>query len=95
MTRNTSFGWFQTTEASRVETVQRVLGEAFTVLRASDEGDVTVRFVAPMDAAERGTALLDAEDKLRAYVEPEIVLWHESLGDRSSLRNLRGIEIKA
>jgi hypothetical protein len=55
--------------------------------------NVTVR-VPPMPAGARGTLLMDLEDRLRHKVSPALVVWHEAMGDRSSLRNLRGIEIK-
>lgn len=58
-----------------------------------DGVNVTVRFTEPVPASERGTLLLDAEDALQAVL-PGAVVWHVPLGDRNSLRNLRGIEVK-
>ena len=56
--------------------------------------DVTVALTEPLTAGARGTLLMDYEDHLRQTGFPEAVVWHEPMGDRSSLRNLRGIEIK-
>lgn len=55
--------------------------------------DVTLAFTEPVPASERGTLLMDAEDALQSVL-PGAVVWHEPLGDRNSLRNLRGIEVK-
>lgn len=57
--------------------------------------DVILAFTEPVSAAERGTLLLDAEDTLLDWGYTGAVVWHEPLGDRNSLRNLRGIEVKA
>ena len=41
---------------------------------------------------ERGSILLDLEDKL-CLVEPTIRVWHSMIGDKNALRNLRGINV--
>ncbi len=56
--------------------------------------DITLGFTEPIPAAQRGTLLLDAEDAIREATGLPFVVWHEPLGDRNSLRNLRGIEVK-
>lgn len=48
----------------------------------------------PVPADKRGTLLLDLEASLKESIDPGLVVWLEPLGDRSSLRNLRGIEVK-
>ena len=37
----------------------------------------------------------DLEAFLKESIDPGLVVWLEPLGDRSSLRNLRGIEVKS
>ena len=44
---------------------------------------------------KRGPLLLDFEVFLKEAIDPGLVVWLEPLGDRNSLRNLRGIEVKA
>lgn len=56
--------------------------------------DITLGFTEPVPASERGTLLMDAEDILREATGLPLIIWHEPLGDRNSLRNLRGIEVK-
>jgi len=46
-----------------------------------------------LPASERGPFLLDLEDYLRE-IDQALVVWLQPLGDRNSLRNLRGIEVK-
>ncbi|WP_156302385.1 hypothetical protein [Methylogaea oryzae] len=50
-----------------------------------------VGLLQPLSAGERGTLLLDLEAFLKETVEPSLAVWLEPLGDRSSLRNLRGM----
>ena len=42
---------------------------------------------------ERGTFLLNLEENLKCKIDNGINIWHEAIGDKSSLRNLRGIEV--
>ena len=53
---------------------------------------VTVMLLVEMSAEQRGEFLLDLEDRLCA-IEPKIRVWHKGLGDKNSLRNLRGISV--
>ena len=46
-------------------------------------------------ANERGTLLLDFEKILNENIDEGLNVWCEPIGDKSSLRNLRGIEIKS
>ncbi|PIO89910.1 MAG: hypothetical protein CO017_07445 [Zetaproteobacteria bacterium CG_4_8_14_3_um_filter_59_5] len=65
------------------------------VVSTKVDGQVIVGFRAPVGAAERGTALLDLEEYLKAEIDEGITVWLEPLGDKNSLRKLRGIEVKA
>ena len=47
-----------------------------------------------MPANERGLFLLELEEKLKLAVDQGITVWCEPVGDKSKLRNLRGVEIK-
>lgn len=65
------------------------------ILAAKQDGQVIARLLEPVPADQRGTLLLDLEAFLKESIDPGLVIWLEPLGDRSSLRNLRGIEVKA
>jgi len=56
--------------------------------------NLTVEFTEPVPASLRGTMLMDYEDYLRSTGIPDAIVWAVPLGDRNSLRNLRGIEVK-
>ena len=52
-----------------------------------------VNFLDKVSPKERGPLLLDLEDAL-CKNENRIRVWHVALGDKNSLRNLRGIKFK-
>ena len=54
---------------------------------------INVNFISKVSPKDRGTLLLDLEDELFKKDE-RIRVWHIPLGDKNSLRNLRGIKIK-
>jgi len=53
---------------------------------------VNVDSVVAIPASERGRLLLDLEDEL-CKENLGIRVWHASIGDKNSLRKLRGIEL--
>ncbi len=64
------------------------------VIAAKVDGQVIVHMKNSLQANQRGPFLLDLEDCLKE-IDQALVVWLEPLGDRNSLRNLRGIEVKA
>ncbi len=54
---------------------------------------IYVNFISKVSPKDRGTLLLDLEDEL-FQKDQRIRVWHIPLGDKNSLRNLRGIKIK-
>jgi len=64
------------------------------VVTAKADGQVIVHMKQSLPASQRGPFLLDLEDYLRD-IDQALVVWLEPLGDKNSLRNLRGIEVKA
>ena len=73
----------------------RALDDELAVAAAKQDGQVIVRLLQPITAGRRGTLLLDLEAMLKEAVDPGLAVWLEPVGDRNSLRNLRGIEVKA
>lgn len=74
---------------------QRFPSKTLVAVEAKQDGQVIMRLKEPLVSSERGTLLLDLEVFLKEAVDPGLVVWLEPLGDRSSLRNLRGIEVKS
>lgn len=63
------------------------------VIDAHENGQVSIHINSSIEINDRGAFLLNLEEYLKSKVDVGINLWHEALGDKSSLRNLRGIEV--
>lgn len=97
-----SHTWCQLSDAERLAVVTKVVGtrmaslnKILVIVEAKSDGQVIVRLLEPVPAGKRGTLLLDLEELLKESIDPALVVWLEPFGDRSSLRNLRGIEVKS
>lgn len=95
--------WRQMTDDERLDLITKTLAsnpssetsKMFTVAEAKSDGQVIVKLLGSVTTDKRGTLLLDLEEFLKEAVDPGLIVWLEPLADRSSLRNLRGIEIKS
>jgi len=90
--------WITKSKEQRVQyLVEATIGTRFeefvTPTRALDNGQVYVSLNKPVSSSERGQLLLDLESHYKGNVELGINLWCEPLGDKNSLRNLRGIQV--
>ncbi len=101
-TPSPSIEWRQLSDAERRARVIDALraGTMFlngvvVIIAAKKDGQIIVNLVESMPAGKRGTLLLDLEALLKEAIDPSLVVWLEPLGDRNSLRNLRGIEVKS
>lgn len=65
------------------------------IITALADGQVIVLMKQSMSASQRGAFLLDLEAYLKETIDAALTVWLEPVGDRNSLRNLRGIEVKA
>lgn len=63
------------------------------VVSARPDGQVFVASISPLAAGERGPLLRAAEAHLKDSVDPGLTIWCEPLGDKNSLRKLRGIQV--
>jgi hypothetical protein len=94
--------WKKASDQIRLKMVCDALRESefamdgiLTVTSTKQDGQVIVSLLSPLSPGIRGTTLLDIEDYLKHKIDPGLVIWLEPLGDRNSLRNLRGIEVKS
>jgi hypothetical protein len=101
-TPSPSLAWRQLSDAERFTLVMNALHTGPTALdgnvviaAAKQDGQIIVNLVESRPASKRGPLLLDFEASLKEKIDPSLVVWLEPLGDRNSLRNLRGIEVKA
>lgn len=96
-----SESWSGTSQAQREDRIREVLAndEAFRnqidFVSASADGEVIINLRVSLPADHRGTLLLNLEACLKETVDCGLTVWLDALGDRNSLRNLRGIEVKA
>ena len=93
--------WQRLSDAERLGRVNQALRAAAPALRnavavvaARNDGQVIVTLTSALSAAERGTVLLNFEAFLTSKVDPSVSVWLEPMGDKNSLRKLRGIEVK-
>ena len=68
---------------------------SISINKTTESGQVLVTLDGKFSASERGVYLLDFERYLKDNVDQGINVWCETIGDKSSLRNLRGIQIKS
>lgn len=94
--------WRELSDSERKNFIDSVLAtqmpsmiDILTVTSAKDDGQIIVKLANPLSADKRGTVLLDFETLLKDKIDPGLVVWLDTLGDRNSLRNLRGIEVKS
>lgn len=94
--------WVGMAEADRLALVTQVIESSqlntktnLETVSTREDGQITVRFRQPVGPAERGTVLLDLEEYLKEKIDQGVTVWLEPLGDKNSLRKLRGIEVKA
>ncbi len=93
--------WTALSERQRVEQVKNKLEASPTqylsqieIVTAKADGQVIVHIKQSLPASQRGPFLLDLECYIRE-IDQALVVWLEPLGDKNSLRNLRGIQVKS
>ena len=91
--------WKELNENERIEIVKKNLFKDnnykdFRVINAFEDGQVILKIENSIPADIRGSLLLDCEETLKKKIDRGITIWLEPVGDKSKLRNLRGVEIK-
>ncbi len=96
-----SAGWTTLSERQRINQVKNKLEashgqflSSIEIITAKADGQVIVHMKQSLPASHRGPFLMDLEDYLRE-IDEALVVWLEPLGDKNSLRNLRGIAVKS
>jgi hypothetical protein len=91
--------WKDQSEKDRINSIIKILNSEdkykdFEIINADDDGQVTLKIEKIIPASERGIFLLNLEEKLKDSIDRAITIWLEPVGDKSKLRNLRGINFK-
>ena len=66
----------------------------FEIFKTPDNGQIVFKVQKSIPSNKRGLMLLDLEDQLKANVDKGLTVWFEPVGDKSKLRNLRGIKFQ-
>lgn len=66
----------------------------FEVFSTSKDGQIVFKTKKSIPSNMRGMILLDLEEELKKNIDIGLTVWLEPVGDKSKLRNLRGIKIK-
>ena len=99
-TPQTEKSWKQKSEKERIEIVsieikKHNLYKNFQAIKAPENGQVVIKIEQIIPANERGLLLLKLEEILKLAIDQGITIWCEPVGDKSKLRQLRGVEIKS
>lgn len=90
--------WKKKSEKDRIEKISsflksNILYKDFIIIKALDNGQVIIRIDHLIAANKRGILLLDLESVLKKKIDQGITIWCEPVGDKSKLRQLRGVTI--
>ena len=91
--------WVSLTIGERIDLINKSIQnfslnvDIDVVVEANKGGQVSVIINDTLSADERGPLLLGIEEFLKLNVDNGITVWHVPIGDKSSLRKLRGIEV--
>jgi hypothetical protein len=96
----TGHAWIGMSNENRIVQVSECIQKqdrfsGFEVIRTHENGNIIVNFPPDLGANKRGTLLLDLEEYLKNEIDGGVVVWCDPLGDKSTLRNLRGIQIRS
>jgi len=95
----TEENWRKMSEEERINRIYKCFEKnqeykEFKVLNAPDNGQIVLQIERLIPANERGIFLLDLEIILKNNIDKAITVWCEPVGDKSKLRQLRGVKIK-
>lgn len=94
-----SVEWIKKTKEERINEIKKLIStyieyEKFEVVNIVDDGQVIFKIFENIPASKRGESLLILEDLLKLKIDKGITVWLEPVGDKSKLRNLRGIKFE-
>lgn len=92
--------WQHMSSFERISAVKMILqantnATELTLSSCEADGYIFVNFLKAISADKRGTMLMDFEWALKQGIDEALTVWHVPQGDKSSLRRLRGVEVKA
>jgi hypothetical protein len=90
--------WQQLSDEQKLINIKKITSkiskyDSIDLLNAKSNGEVLIKLNEPIPASERGVFIIEYELLLKERIDRGIVVWCSPLGDKNSLRNLRGINI--
>ena len=92
-----SHKWLSYTNNERIIKLKEISSEYLNnieILKVLDNGQVILCLLNNLSPGERGDFLLNYESFLKKNLDEAITVWLEPIGDKNTLRRLRGIEVK-
>jgi hypothetical protein len=91
--------WIEMSTEKRVELVKNELKKDsktidFEITHTTDDGQIVFKVEKSIPANIRGLLLLGLEEQLKNNIDKGLTVWFDPVGDKSKLRNLRGIKVK-
>lgn len=91
--------WISMSQNEKFNLIESILnGEAryekFKLVKIEKNGFLILKVEENISANERGLMLLELEEKIKREIDEGLTVWLEPVGDKSKLRNLRGISFK-
>ena len=92
--------WLELNNSERISLINNSIHQLnksnkVTCTRALSTGEVCLRILESIPVSERLDFFLDLEFELKKLIDEALFVSCEPLGDKSSLRNLRGIQVKS
>ena len=98
-TPKTGEKWLKLCKEERIKAITVELKkknlEDFEVYKTPDNGQIVFKVTKPIPSNKRGILLLDLESELKENIDAGLTVWFEPVGDKSKLRNMRGIKFQS
>tara|TARA_Y100000294_G_scaffold159163_1_gene161919 strand:+ start:578 stop:904 length:327 start_codon:yes stop_codon:yes gene_type:complete len=91
--------WINLSDTQRLNAIKEIINnndsfKNISINRAHENGQVFVTLSEDVSVAQRGGLLLDFEEHIKIKLDEGLNVWCEPIGDKNSLRKLRGIQIR-
>ncbi len=91
--------WLKMKKDERSKNLKKIIDsnekyKNFEIFNVPDNGQLVFRIDENLSVKERGLMLLNFEKKIKESIDEGLTVWCEPVGDKSKLRNLRGIKLE-
>lgn len=90
--------WVKSEKIERYKILKKIIDsddkyKNFEIFSTPDNGQLVFKIDEHLSVKERGLMLLNFEKKIKNTIDEGLTVWCEPVGDKSKLRNLRGIKL--